>query len=188
MPKRFKKLKINWGLVFFHSAFVCVSARNLESVATPETNSKDLTWFRTEPVKCLWRPGCFFIWREHSFRIPTQIKEDFPGTLTWWALDSSFCPLIPGWSHRAAQPHRGIRGHPQGRVAPVCLAHLPRPPFSQDLAWPFFAIWLVLWFLQENVLYVFPVTFRGRLNLNYPDHHSQHLNSSHRYIFSSFYS
>lgn len=33
---------MNWGLVFFHNAFVCVSARHLESVATPGSNSKDL--------------------------------------------------------------------------------------------------------------------------------------------------
>lgn len=88
-----------------------VSGRHL-GVCPTLVQLQGLGWFRSEPVRCLWRPGGLFIWREHAFQNLFQTKEHFP--CTHLGLDSSFCPLGPWWNHRAAWPHPRVRGHPHG--------------------------------------------------------------------------
>lgn len=95
---------------------VFVSGRHLESLYPTLVQLQGLGWFRSEPVRCLWRPGGLFIWREHAFRTYSKLRS-ISHALSL-GPDSSFCPLGPWWNHRAAWPHPRVRGHPHGERPP----------------------------------------------------------------------
>lgn len=125
---------------------------------------QELRWFRTW-LLCLRRPGDFwfiFIFRGHSFRIPTQMKEDSPGPLTWVGLRLRFLSLDPWVEWLLSHTLRSQRT-PLEASGPLCLSHLLGPLFSQDFAWQGFAVLLILGAFKKVSFRFFQLCSEGDL-------------------------
>lgn len=181
--KKFKKIWVlgwrsllpKWVCVCF-----CQAPGSCSTLGSSQSNFKN--WGDSElgcsAYEDLLISGSSLFLGVHSFRIPTQMKEDAPGPLTWVGLRLRFLSLDP-WMEWLLSHTLQNQRTPLGASGPLCLSHLLGPLFSQDLARQCCCP-VDSWCLQESVFSIFPVMFRRRLSLNYRVHHFQNLNSSHR--------
>lgn len=132
---------------------VFVSGRHLESLSHLSPVARTWVvqkWACEVPVKTWWS----LLLKGARFPEPIPNWGAFPRHSHLVGLDSSFCPLDPWWSHRAAWPHPRVRGHPQGEWPP-CAWFMP-PDLHSPRIWlrrSLFSYWFCDFF--KKISFVF---------------------------------